>query len=216
LRRKIKMLAQHDEKILVIRREILFATGDFQGFLAMTNFDSYQRLITQHHKFLWRSAMEKDPSYKQIIPYLIFTYENKYFVMQRKPDARETRLKNKYSLGIGGHIRQEDMQGQCLSEWAQREFEEEVAYKGNLKILPLGLINDDSNAVGQVHVGYVFLLQGNSSNIAIKDEHKAGSMMTCDEIRSLYNNMEPWSQMVFDFLTSNVTMKMKQPEVMGF
>ena len=70
--------------------------------------------------------METDPAYKQIIPYLVFTYENKYFLMQRQKKASETRLQSKYSLGIGGHIREEDMENCTLVDWAKREFEEEI------------------------------------------------------------------------------------------
>src|SRR5690606_7557172 len=104
-----------------------------------------------------RSLMEQDQRYKQIIPYLVFTHENKYFVMQRTSTTTEQRLKNKYSLGIGGHIRQEDMNGNSIFEWAEREFHEEVSYHGNLEIIPLGVLNDDTNDVGKVHIGFVFL-----------------------------------------------------------
>ena len=83
------------------------------------------------------------------------THDNHYFLMQRKSDASESRLRNKLTVGIGGHIRQEDLssfdeasadkQEHSLFAWALREFHEEVNYAGNLKVLPLGIINDDSN-----------------------------------------------------------------------
>jgi len=189
-----------DEKILVVKREILFSAAEFQGFLPLDDFGSYQQLIKQHQKFLWRSAMETDPSYKQIIPYLIFCHNDHYFLMQRKKTASETRLKNKHSLGIGGHIREEDMDGATLIDWAQREFHEEVAYTGGLSITALGLINDDSNDVGQVHIGFAFLLQGDSPNIAIKSELKEGKLLTLDAMQPLYNSMEHWSQLIVNFL----------------
>jgi predicted NUDIX family phosphoesterase len=189
-----------DEKILVVKRDTLFAAGDFQGFVPARNFENYQQIVVRHQEFLWRSTMETDPSYKQIIPYLVFRHNQNFFVMQRKSTATESRLKNKYSLGIGGHIRCEDMQGKTLSDWARREFEEEVSYAGNLSIQPLGLINDDSNAVGQVHVGFVFLLGGDSANIAVKSELKEGVLMTLAQMQPRYENMERWSQLVYDFL----------------
>ncbi len=197
----------NDEKILVIKRDIILGSEHIQGFLPILNFARYQQLILKHQEFLWRSTMENDPGYKQIIPYLIFKHNDTFFVMQRKSTASETRLQNKYSLGIGGHIRQEDLgAGDTLQSWAQREFEEEVSFDGTLTIHPLGLINDDSNAVGQVHIGFVFLLEGSSSSIAIKSEHKEGKLLTLEQLKPLYGNMENWSQLVFDYLhqTNNV------------
>ncbi len=194
------MSSGKDEKILVIKRELLFAASDFQGFLPMRDFRGYQDLIVRHKQFLWRSAMENDPSYKQIIPYLVFRHANTYFLMRRRSSASEARLKDKYSLGIGGHIRQEDMIDASLISWAQREFAEEVDYKGSSTVQPLGLINDDSTAVGQVYIGFVFLLEGDSAQISIKDEHKEGSLLALEHMQSLYKNMETWSQLSFDYL----------------
>lgn len=193
-------IQKKDEKILVIPRDIIFASGAFQGFLPVQDFVAYEKLITQHQQFQWRSAMENDPSYKQIIPYLVFRYQDTYFCMQRRSDASEARLQSKISLGIGGHIRQEDMQDSSLITWAQREFNEEVFYNGKLSIEPLGLINDDLNAVGQVHVGFAFLLTGDSFDIHIKSELKDGKLLSLDQMKQSYDQMEWWSQLVFDYL----------------
>ena len=188
-----------DEKILVVKKNILFSYQTFNG-LKKVLFNDYQKLINKHKKFLWRSKMEIDFSYKQIIPYLVFSYEDQFFMMKRKNTSSETRLKNKYSLGIGGHIREEDMKKSSIIDWAKREFEEEVKYNASYKVIPVGLLNDERNDVGKVHVGFVFLLKGNSAKIAIRDEHIEGDLMSMDECKLLYNQMESWSQIVFDFL----------------
>ena len=104
--------------------------------------------------------MEQDQAYKQIIPYLIFAHQGRYFVMQRASTSSEQRLKNKFTLGIGGHIRQEDIRDDSIFSWAQREFHEEINYSGNVAIQVLGVVNDESNDVGKVHLGLVLLLQG--------------------------------------------------------
>jgi len=189
-----------DERILVVAKNKLFADVPFSGLQPLNNFDSHQNLIEQNQEFLWRSEMETDTSYKQIIPYLVFTYDNKLFVMQRRSDASESRLKNKYSLGIGGHIRQEDITGKNIFDWAQREFDEEVDYQGTYTMKPIGLINDDSNLVGQVHLGCAFLLTGDSPNISVKSELKEGTLRSIEECEALYENMETWSQIVFNYL----------------
>ncbi len=191
-----------DEKILVVARQHLFPDGAFQGFLPIVDFTAYQQLIMERCRFFWRREMENDPSFKQIIPYLVFCHEDRYFLMRRRGDASEARLKNKHSLGIGGHIRQEDMVDSSLITWAEREFAEEVAYDGTLTVTALGLINDETNAVGQVHTGFVFLLQGDSASISVKSELKEGELMSLEQMAQSYENMEPWSQMVFDFLVA--------------
>jgi Predicted phosphoesterase (MutT family) len=192
-------LKEADEKILVVNKNILFSYQVTQG-LTSIDFDRYQLLIQNNKKFLWRSKVEQDNTYKQIIPYLVFTYNQKYFVMRRKSDASEVRLQNKYSLGIGGHIRKEDLKRNDIIEWAHREFKEEVSYNDTLSIEPLGLLNDERDSVGEVHAGFAFLLHGTSENISIRKEHKEGTLLTLDECSALYNQMESWSQILIEHL----------------
>lgn len=189
-----------DEQILVVPRTELFKNVAAWSGLKAVNFDEYLTLIQEKKEFQPRSIMETDPTYKQIIPYLVYTHENKFFLMQRTAQATEKRLQNKYSLGIGGHIRQEDMTTDSLFDWATREFHEEVSYDGKLTIEPLGVLNDDSNAVGKVHVGFVFLLHGEHSNISVKSELKSGNLLSLDECEQYFSSMESWTQMVFTHL----------------
>lgn len=189
-----------DEHILVVKRSHLFATTEAWHGIKEVNFDHYIHIINHKKEFHLRSLMEINPVYKQIIPYLIFTHDNHYFLMRRKSNASETRLRNKVTLGIGGHIRQEDMAEESLFEWAKREFHEEVDYKGNLTVKPLGIINDDSDDVGKVHIGFAFLLVGDTSEISVKSELAYGELITYDECLVLKEDMESWSQFVVDFL----------------
>src|SRR5579859_4908478 len=124
----------HDEHILVVKRSHLFAESQAWHGLKEVNFDHYLHIINHKKEFHPRSIMETNPFYKQIIPYLIFEHNQQYFLMQRRSDSCEERLRNKLTLGIGGHIRQEDMQEDSLFAWATREFHEEVEYAGNLTV----------------------------------------------------------------------------------
>lgn len=196
---QIPHIAKQDEQILVIRRDLLFPDGAWNGLKAV-DFESYLALIQTQKEFHSRAAMETDPAYKQIIPYLIFEHGNKYFLMQRHKKASETRLQSKFTLGIGGHIRQEDMQTNSLFDWAKREFHEEVTYSGELTIEPLGILNDDSNEVGKVHIGFVFLLHGSDGDISIQSELANGELYTLEECQGFYDRMETWSQMVIEAL----------------
>jgi predicted NUDIX family phosphoesterase len=157
-------------------------------------------IINTKKEFMVRSLAETDPRYKQIIPYLIFLHEERIFVMQRTAQASETRLQNKYTIGIGGHIRQEDMKCNDIFAWANREFHEEVSYHDTLTIETLGVLNDDSNDVGRVHMGFVFLLNGTSDAISIKSELKSGTFMTLDECVGMITQFESWSQIVIGAL----------------
>lgn len=195
--------SKQDELILVVKRKDLFAHQAPWSGLKEVNFETYLKTIQEKKEFLPRSIMETDPSYKQIIPYLIFKHNDTYFLMQRQGDATEKRLQNKFSLGIGGHIRQEDMASDSIVDWAKREFHEEVSYDGDLEIKPIGVLNDDSNPVGQVHIGFVFLLTGNDNNIAVKSELKSGQLLTLEACKPYFTSMESWSQIAFEFLIKN-------------
>ena len=188
-----------DEKVLVVHRDFLFPQGAPQG-LHKVDFDHYQKIVEKHSEYQWRSQCETDPQFKQIIPYLVFSHENKYFLMQRSNTSGDTRLHHKCSVGIGGHLRQEDMAGKTIFEWAAREFAEEIDYQGTYTFQPLGLLNDETDSIGQVHTGFVFLLKGNSSKIHIRSELKEGRLATLDECLSKFEFLESWSKIVCTFL----------------
>jgi len=183
-----------DEHILVVKQNILFPQKAHQG-IRSDNTDWYLNAITTHGEFHPRSLMEENPRYKQIIPYIIAQHQNSLFLMQRKKTASEKRLPGKYSLGIGGHIKAQDLgDTKDIFTWARREFEEEVAYEGTINIAPLGLINDDSNDVGRVHIGLVLLLTTDTTNISVKSELAHGALTHIDQCLDYVPYMEPWSQ----------------------
>ncbi len=196
---KLPYPPHHAEEILVVKREFLFKQGTWSG-LKKVNFDEYLKIITEHQEFHPRYLMETDPTYKQIIPYLVFKHKETYFLMERDKKASETRLASKMTLGIGGHIHKADMTEADIFTWATREFHEEVNYSGNLTITPLGILNDDSNLVGQVHIGFVFLLEGDSDAISIKSELASGTLLSLDECKALKERMEGWSQTTLESL----------------
>lgn len=206
------------ERVMVVSRNDIFSLGIWHG-IKTDDIQKYIGLISQKHKFILRSRTESDPSWQQIIPYLIFENSGKYFVMQRRGDHTDRRLANKFSIGIGGHINREDIEkikdsegigGNKIMQWAKREFEEEVDYNGKFKAKFLGLINDDSNDVGLVHLGLVIKISGDSGNISIKDEHKSGSLESLSKIGTYYKHMETWSQIVYDHLNRERNQMVKE------
>ncbi|MDQ5941159.1 MAG: hypothetical protein QG632_885, partial [Candidatus Dependentiae bacterium] len=160
-----------------------------------------EELVRTGGQFLPRPEMEEEFSYKQIIPYTLFIHNRQVFVMQRSRGAGEQRLAEKYTIGIGGHVRKKDLTIGGLAEWGRREFEEEIAYAGQYCGLSLfGLVNDDSNAVGQVHLGVVFVLEGSTNRIEVRSELKSGMLMDREACLMVRAQMETWSQFVLDAL----------------
>src|SRR5438477_10161327 len=62
------------EHVLVVPTDVFHRLGHFQGFCGDT--DRYLRglLDPAHTSYRPRSAMEQDPSFKQLIPYVIFRH----------------------------------------------------------------------------------------------------------------------------------------------
>jgi predicted NUDIX family phosphoesterase len=85
----------------------------------------------------------------------------------------------------------------------RREWEEEVEYRGQFEAKLLGLMNDDSSPVSRVHLALVFLVDGDSPQIAIRETDKlSGELLSLAEMRIFYLEMESWSQIVYDRLAS--------------
>ena len=190
------------EQILCVKRDDMFPDGAWHGFVSK-NLERHQAVIREHHFFMSRAEVEDDPSYQQIIPYVVFRHDDRYFLTHRLRASSEKRLRKQYSLGVGGHINPGDLEaGDPILDGLKREWEEEVVYEGRFEAKLLGLLNDDSSPVSKVHLGVVFLVDGDSPDIAIRETAKlAGEMLTLEEMRIYYLGMESWSQMVYDRLT---------------
>lgn len=192
-------MAKEDEKILVVSSEVVFKNGAWQGF--STDFPEWlTSSILENKRFERRGNVEEDPSFKQIIPYVVFKVGDQLFLMQRRPDHTDERLASKYSIGISGHLREDDLVSENPIEWGKREFWEEVEYDKEPTFSVIGCVYDESDAVGGVHMGIVILAQGSSPNIRIKHEHIEGKLLPLQEVKKFRDLMENWSKFVFDFL----------------
>jgi len=91
------------EQVLCVRREDIFPDGAWHGFVS-ENLDRHQKVIREHHFFKPRAEVENDPTFQQIIPYVVFRHGARYFLTHRLRASSEKRLRKQYSLGVGGHI----------------------------------------------------------------------------------------------------------------
>src|SRR4030081_709460 len=97
------------EQVLCVRREDMFPDGAWHGFVSK-DLDRHQVVIRERHFFRPRAEVENDPAYQQIIPYVVFRHETRYFLTHRLRASSERRLRKQYSLGIGGHINPGDLE----------------------------------------------------------------------------------------------------------
>ena len=192
-----------DEHVLCVRRQDVFPDGAWHGFVDQ-GLERYEKVIREQSFFMPRAEVEDDPSYQQIIPYLVFRHGDRYLLTRRLRASTEKRLRQQYSLGVGGHINPGDLEhGDPVMDGLRREFEEEVLYDGSYEAKLLGLINDESAPVSRVHLGLAFLVEGTSPEIQIRETTKlAGELLTLEEMRIFYLEMEGWSQIVYDRLVA--------------
>jgi predicted NUDIX family phosphoesterase len=190
------------EQVLCVRREEIFPDGAWHGFVS-DGLERHQEVIRKQHFFMSRAEVEDNPNYQQIIPYVVFRHGDRYFLTHRLRASSERRLRKQYSLGVGGHINPGDLSGgDPIQDGLKREWEEEVIYEGSFETHLIGLLNDESSPVSKVHLGVVFLVDGDRPEIAIRETDKlAGELLTLHEMRIYYLGMESWSQMVYDRLT---------------
>src|SRR5208282_1141047 len=153
------------ENVLVFPRSIFERLGVFQGFRTDVNRYLPTILDRRNNRFLSRAEAETNPEFKQIIPYVVITDGKSILHYVRGKKSGEQRLVAKGSIGIGGHINDEDHSlfafafgKQAFQDAVKREVCEELTVQGEFNPRPAGLINDDSTEVGRVHFGVVHVL----------------------------------------------------------
>ena len=189
-----------NENVLVVPTVKIapFLTGAFSS----TNLDKALGFILGNHSFRSRAIVEEDPSFKQIIPYVVIKHEEEFLLARRTNRQTESRLHGKYSLGIGGHINDLEKPGAAedvIQAGLERELNEEVELLGTRVSLRLaGIISDDSTPVGTVHLGLVFILQTDSPRFSIREtELMTAEWAAIDTLREKFPLLESWSQIVF-------------------
>ena len=158
-----------EERVLCFERKLFENLGVFQGL--NLDVEKYLQVVTASSNILYknRSEAEQDKRYKQLIPYVVIVCEGKILRYRRGKGGGETRLHGLFSVGVGGHISEEDhglfSNAQGYQDGMRRELMEEVAI-GDVKDVAVAVINDDSTEVGYVHFGVVHVVQVNDSSIA--------------------------------------------------
>lgn len=202
---KEKRMSKFDEMITVVPRTILFNNekNQFNGFLDKNSQEGQDIFDTlSKYEIKRRGDMEEDPSYKQLISYCILENENEeILVYERLSGGGEARLHGQSSIGVGGHMN--DVKGaesinEVLRINAQRELEEEVGLPDSKSqnLAYIGFINDDTNEVGEVHLGVVFKIKVNSNDVEAKETDTLKiNWMNQNKIEN-YDDFETWSALI--------------------
>ena len=197
------------ERVLVVPTSLFHELGHFQGFSRDIERYLAPLLDSEHASYRPRGEMETDPSFKQLIPYVIFRHTDadgnvSVFRYTRGSGQGEQRLHAKVSIGVGGHISTLDQHQEGAHTYAsgmQRELDEEVnietTYEGNV----VGLINDDETEVGKVHLGVVHIFDVAEPRVTSnEDDLLEAGFVPLDELRGLLDRMETWSSICFEAL----------------
>ena len=210
------------EQVLVVPRDALFPGREppFHGFRPAGVTDVV-RAVSRLGTFVDRDLAEDDPSLKQIIPYGLIVQGSDVFIMKRSSKGGDPRLHEKISLGVGGHVNPSDrtradepraVQGLAalagdLAEAGtdflavaaafQRELDEELVVESAYRSEVLGVLNDDSNPVGRVHLGLVFRLRLEDPRVRVREvDVLTGLLVPAERVWTYGPSMETWSRIL--------------------
>ena len=192
-----------DERVLGLPTAHFHAVGEFQGFRAVD--DAYRAALLRADQFSFRprSEVETDPTFKQLIPYVVLKCGEQVFHYRRGSSGTETRLRALRSIGIGGHISEADAMGGVdpYRTGMLREVTEEVTIDCHYTERLLGVINDDRTLVGSVHLGIVHLFELSAPIVASREDALAeAGFASLADVWNQRDEMETWSQFVLQSL----------------
>jgi predicted NUDIX family phosphoesterase len=207
------------EFVFVVPRSALFADCYPQGFVPFAadangangatdrRASEFETAVARDGFFVERAYAERTPTLKQVIPYSIVSCDERVLLTRRLKKGGESRLHDKYSIGIGGHINPQDMHAgdvrDPIDAGTHREIAEELTVRGKYDVRRVGLLNDDSNAVGAVHVGLVQVITVNAPVDIRETEQLEGRLVSSGDLRGMLAagaNFETWSKLLIPHL----------------
>lgn len=186
----------NDELVAVFPSKILDQIGKFEGLTFNTQ-KYLNTIFNNNFCFLRRSDAETNASYKQLVSYIIIRTQSTIFSFRRSRHGQEKRLSEMFSLGIGGHIRKDDIdpKSPIFTRGLIRELEEEVTIYPPYKGKTIALINDETDDVGKVHFGIVHVISLKKPDILIKDNAITdGHFIELKDLRKNIHIYENWSK----------------------
>ncbi|MFG0289561.1 MAG: phosphoesterase [Rhodopirellula sp. JB044] len=198
-----------EEHVLVVPADLIESIGHLEGFEVDVDRFLVPILASDRLSYRPRAAMEADPRFKQLIPYVVMQWTDpedglvRVFTYTRGGGSGESRLHAKRSIGVGGHISQEDADGDedPYVTGMRRELDEEVTILSDYTDDREGVLYDPSNEVGQVHLGVIHRFTLEQPNVTSNEPELAeGKFLTLSQLRADYDRLETWSQLCQDAL----------------
>jgi predicted NUDIX family phosphoesterase len=190
-----------NERVLVLPRTAVPGGCDFHGVRSADDgtLVALRDAVSRDGLYLDRPVAEEDPSHKQLIPYVVVRDRERVFLMRRTDAGGDARLHGKASIGVGGHLNPVDDGEDALMAGLRREWDEELVADWRPEFTLIGLLNDDSNPVGAVHLGVVFVVQADGRAVDVRERDKlTGTFARPDAVRATWDRLETWSQLVAD------------------
>lgn len=191
------------ERVLVLPRSDVPGGCDFHGIRGADAEDLaiLRATVATHGRYLDRPSAEDDPSHKQLIPYVVVRDADRVFLMHRTDAGVDSRLHGKASIGVGGHLNPVDEGEDALMAGLRREWAEELDADWEPEFELVGILNDDTNPVGAVHLGVVFTVDAAGRGLDVREHDKlVGGFARADELANAWPRLETWSQLAADAL----------------
>ena len=184
-----------DERVFVVPRDAVIDAAGWYG-LRTDALDGFVAALERDGRYEPRAQMERDPAFKQVIPYLVLRDGERYFLMQRTTAGGDARLHGRYSIGVGGHLNPGD--GGLLGG-LRREWDEELVADFVPEFRLVALLNDDTTEVGAVHLGAVYVADAAGRPVEIRETDKlSGSFVDARAVEEVVDRLETWSRLAFE------------------
>ena len=202
------------EFVYVIPRSELFPDCTPHGFQAFGDTspesDFHSRVVAGGY-FVERPYAERSPALKQVIPYAVVVKDGQILLLRRTKGGGEARLHDKLTIGVGGHVNPVDLEDTIpnnsprdpLPAATRREVSEELLIDGTYEVRSIGILNDDTNPVGAVHVGLVQVITVEGTVEIRETDQLEGRLVSVNELRTLLadgENFETWSSFLIPHL----------------
>jgi len=207
-----------DEQVLVFPCYLLKRLKGLPGIAShhvnVNNLQVFADSIVPELRLMRRGDVEDDPTMLQLIPYVVVESADRKRVLMynRGNKGGETRLADKWSIGVGGHINPEDGEtvvGNNLGDdylgfirnSASRELREELRnWEDRDTIQYWAFLHTDDSAVNAVHfccilkIGY----SGDEGTLEAAEEGVVMEWVKKEDLKDYV--LESWSEMIRDHL----------------
>lgn len=217
---------RHPMAILGVRNDFLTGELNFKQGVNHMSVEELSELSTKSLIIGCREQLEGNTTYRQILPYIIFVRSNprtakpEYFAYQRGKGIGEDRLLGNVSIGVGGHVDLADVVhsesvinlNATVGVASAREIKEEVVFTGGvereLEMFSAGMLIDDTNSVGQVHLGVLLVvtLPDSMDMVCAEKELDTLGFMSADELLAM-DNLENWTRIALEHFVTKTAEK---------